>query len=241
MKGTVNVGGKSGGGTAETAETADALTTARSIQVDLTSTSAASFDGTSDITPGVTGALPLTNGGTGKTTGPLGLYALINACSALTSSTLATGDYFALLDASASTGKKITVTNLLTYLGNNLSTGSTIAIGTYTGSVKTTDSTIQTISLGFSPSFVLVLPLSDSSVGADSLPWFPNSSDVPVWHGGYCTDSCPMYGFDSDGDSIEVLYTTSSGFAVCNGRYSGTLLAYLNYSGEVGYIYLAIE
>ena len=44
------------------------LDTARTIQTDLASTSSASFDGTANITPGVTGTLPVANGGTGATT-----------------------------------------------------------------------------------------------------------------------------------------------------------------------------
>ena len=47
------------------AATATKLATARTIQTNLASTSAASFDGTTNITPGVTGVLPITNGGTG--------------------------------------------------------------------------------------------------------------------------------------------------------------------------------
>lgn len=44
------------------------LDTARTIQTDLASASSASFDGTANITPGVTGTLPVANGGTGATT-----------------------------------------------------------------------------------------------------------------------------------------------------------------------------
>ena len=44
------------------------LDTSRTIQTDLASTSSASFDGTANITPGVTGTLPVANGGTGATT-----------------------------------------------------------------------------------------------------------------------------------------------------------------------------
>lgn len=40
------------------------LATARDIQTDLSSNSAASFDGSADVTPGVTGVLPVANGGT---------------------------------------------------------------------------------------------------------------------------------------------------------------------------------
>ncbi|MBQ8617664.1 MAG: hypothetical protein IJ418_09130 [Clostridia bacterium] len=51
-----------------TAAAATKLETARTIRTDLGSTSEASFDGTANITPGVTGSLPIANGGTGATT-----------------------------------------------------------------------------------------------------------------------------------------------------------------------------
>lgn len=44
------------------------LTTARTLRTDLASTSTASFDGSANATPGVTGTLALGNGGTGATT-----------------------------------------------------------------------------------------------------------------------------------------------------------------------------
>lgn len=47
------------------AGSATKLATSRTIQTDLSSTNAASFNGTADITPGVTGVLPVENGGTG--------------------------------------------------------------------------------------------------------------------------------------------------------------------------------
>lgn len=50
------------------AGTATKLATARTIQTNLASTSAASFDGSTNVTPGVTGTLALGNGGTGATT-----------------------------------------------------------------------------------------------------------------------------------------------------------------------------
>lgn len=53
---------------ADEADTADKLTTAHTIRTNLASTSAASFNGTANITPGVTGTLPIANGGTGGTT-----------------------------------------------------------------------------------------------------------------------------------------------------------------------------
>lgn len=51
------------------AGTATKLATARAIQTNLASTSSASFDGSANVTPGVTGTLPIANGGTGNTTG----------------------------------------------------------------------------------------------------------------------------------------------------------------------------
>lgn len=48
------------------AATATKLQTARNIQTNLASTTAASFNGTANITPGVTGILPVANGGTGQ-------------------------------------------------------------------------------------------------------------------------------------------------------------------------------
>lgn len=53
-------------GIAGNAGSATKLATARTIQTNLASTSAASFNGTTNITPGVTGNLPVANGGTGK-------------------------------------------------------------------------------------------------------------------------------------------------------------------------------
>jgi hypothetical protein len=44
------------------------ITTARTVQTNLASTAAASFNGSANITPGVTGILPVANGGTGSTT-----------------------------------------------------------------------------------------------------------------------------------------------------------------------------
>lgn len=52
------------------------LTTARTIRINLKSTSTASFDGSKNITPGVTGTLPISNGGTGATSASAALSAL---------------------------------------------------------------------------------------------------------------------------------------------------------------------
>lgn len=59
-----------------TAAAATKLATGRTVRTNLGSTAVATFDGTSNITPGVSGTLPVTNGGTGLTTLTSG-YALI--------------------------------------------------------------------------------------------------------------------------------------------------------------------
>lgn len=48
-------------------KTADQLTTARDVQIDLASKESAAFDGTKNINPGVKGVLSLENGGTNAT------------------------------------------------------------------------------------------------------------------------------------------------------------------------------
>lgn len=53
---------------ATSAGQATKLTTARTVQTNLGDTTSASFDGTANITPGVTGTLAVANGGTGVTT-----------------------------------------------------------------------------------------------------------------------------------------------------------------------------
>lgn len=58
-------GSSSAGGSATSAVK---LSTARTIRTNLGSTGTASFDGTSNVTPGVTGTLSVANGGTGATT-----------------------------------------------------------------------------------------------------------------------------------------------------------------------------
>ena len=63
-----DVGALSASGTAVAAAK---LATARTIRTNLGSAAAASFDGSANIMPGVTGILPVANGGTGKSTAPV--------------------------------------------------------------------------------------------------------------------------------------------------------------------------
>ena len=56
--------------------------------------------------------VPLTKGGTGQTTAAKGLYALINGATAITAASVADTDYICLDDVSATTGKKMLVSEL---------------------------------------------------------------------------------------------------------------------------------
>lgn len=68
VTGTLPIANGGTGNTTGLAATATALATARTFQTNLASTASASFNGTANVTPGVTGTLPLGNGGTGGTT-----------------------------------------------------------------------------------------------------------------------------------------------------------------------------
>jgi hypothetical protein len=86
-----------------TTGSAASLTTARNIQTNLASTSAASFNGTADISPGVTGTLPVTNGGTGQTSYTDGQLLIGNSTgNTLTKATLTAGSNITITNAGGS-------------------------------------------------------------------------------------------------------------------------------------------
>lgn len=60
----------------DTPASAATLATARTIRTNLATTTAASFDGSANVTPGVTGVLPIVNGGTGASSAADALTAL---------------------------------------------------------------------------------------------------------------------------------------------------------------------
>ena len=71
--------------------------------------------------------IPLTKGGTGGTSASDGLGNLING--ATTVSSLADGDYIGIRDVSASSGRKITIANLVSYISQ--SSSSSISTGSF--------------------------------------------------------------------------------------------------------------
>lgn len=66
------------------AATATKLVTSRTLRTDLASTSASGFDGSANVTPGVTGTLPVASGGTGATTAAAARAALAGFASIAT-------------------------------------------------------------------------------------------------------------------------------------------------------------
>lgn len=76
VNGSANVLGTIYGNLVGNASTATTLATGRTIRTNLGSTSAVSFNGSQNITPGVTGTLPIAHGGTGATTAAAALTAL---------------------------------------------------------------------------------------------------------------------------------------------------------------------
>lgn len=105
------------------ASTATKLATARTIRTNLASTSTASFDGSANVTPGVTGTLPVANGGTGATTLPSG-YALIgNGTSAVSSRAITDNTARGTLGWGSGIGTNLVTLNTIAYW-NGLYNGS---------------------------------------------------------------------------------------------------------------------
>lgn len=82
------------------------------------------------------GTLGLARGGTGQTTAPKALYSLTNGSSELYASGLATDDFIPVADVSATTGKKVEVAQLATFiLGNQRPNGTYTGTGTKSFSI----------------------------------------------------------------------------------------------------------
>lgn len=232
------------GETPESSGSADKLTTARSVLVNLASTAAASFDGTADITPGVTGTLPLARGGTGGTNASGGLYNLIKGAPTISSSNLAATDYMGIVDTSNSTGAKLMLSNLLLWLGDNLDVGSKIVYGTYVGST-TEDNVGAVINLGAKPSFVWVGANRSVANFGIRPPWhyyIENSAEHNVMYSAYIIGDDFISSYASNATLVPVMGMADSGFFVANVTCKSPVLnnvVRLNYSPYT-YFYLAV-
>jgi hypothetical protein len=124
-----------------TTGSAATLTTARTIQTDLASTSSASFNGSSNITPGVTGTLSVANGGTGQTSYTDGQLLIGNSTgNTLVKSTLTAGSGISITNGAGSItiaasggGGSGTVTSVSAGAGmsfTTITTSGSVAMGT---------------------------------------------------------------------------------------------------------------
>lgn len=151
-----------------TTGSAASLTTPRTIQVDLTSGSGATFNGTAAITPGVSGALPVGHGGTGATA----LTGLVkgNGSSAMTAAGAGT-DYLAPGGALGTPSSGNLVNATFPTLNQN-TTGSAETLAT-SRSVQTnlasTSAALFDGSVGITPGVSGTLAVPNGGTGATSL------------------------------------------------------------------------
>lgn len=112
------------------------LTTARTIQTNLGSTSTASFDGTANVTPGVTGTLPIANGGTGNTTTNAAATAFIKSLEEATSIPADT-DHYVSQAVGGSTWHRRTMSALWEYIKGKISSVLGLTSSNYNGRAAT--------------------------------------------------------------------------------------------------------
>jgi len=134
--------------TSGVANIATKLNTPRSIQTNLASTASVNFDGTANITPGVSGTLPVGNGGTGATTFTSGQFLKGNGTGAVTTQALATV---------ATSGSYNDLSNQ-----PSIPTLPNMAFGTLTGA---TPSVTTNYNYTFTPSSNFTLSASGLSIG----------------------------------------------------------------------------
>ena len=144
--------------------------------------------------------VPVSKGGTGQTTAAKALYALINGASALDYSGAATGDFLALLDASAATGKKISLENLINYM-QLLGGVPKIATGSYTGTGTYGADNPCSLTFPFVPKLVAVV--CGSSTNIFGYATFVYEGPVGM------TGTVPQVSWDDVGKTVS-WYTTES-------------------------------
>ena len=176
----------------------------------------------------ITGVVPIDKGGTGQNNANDGLGSLINSCTSLSSAN--SSDYIGIYDASASSGRKISVSSLANYIKSAVGQG--LKFGTYTGNspadnlVETGDyDNWRTINIG--TSYSLLIFFDGLRAGGE------NFSNMET---SYVTSANVTFRY-STRDSITCLEKTSSGFRVRNVYSDYTSNHYFNYSGTT-YCYL---
>jgi hypothetical protein len=156
-----------------TTGSAATLTTARTIQTDLASTSSASFNGSADITPGVTGTLAVANGGTGQTSYTDGQLLIGNSTgNTLAKATLTAGSGISITNGAGSItiaasggGGSGTVTSVSAGAGmsfTTITTSGSVAMGTPSTITNTSTNTAS----GTSHNHALTGELVETTAGS---------------------------------------------------------------------------
>ena len=170
-----------------TTGSAATLTTARTVQTDLASTATASFNGSANITPGVTGTLGVANGGTGRTTATTA-YGLIAAGTTATGAqqTIAPGTAGQFLKSAGASAlaafASITATDISdsTSVGRSVltavdATAARTAIGAGTGSGDVTLTGAQTLT-----NKTLTSPVINGTVSGTAVATAPTASTLAL-------------------------------------------------------------
>ena len=150
-----------------TTGSAATLTTSRTFRTNLASTSTASFNGSANVTPGVTGTLPVGNGGTGTTTFTGILKG--NGTSAVTAVTAPSGDIVGTSDTQTLSAKSISgSTNTITNIGPSSRTGG-FFIGVISGATLGSTGNKAITGVGFTPKLVRFVVLESNATSFPSL------------------------------------------------------------------------
>ena len=157
-------------GNAATASSAAQLTTARTIRTNLASTSTASFNGTANVTPGVTGILGTANGGTG-------LSALVTPTVTWTAGTTA-GPKLAIKDSLGKSATAVAIPAASGSASGIVTTGTQTFAGAKTfSSVTTFNSNIQSNSTTYGQG----VNIWTDSEGGNIQIYPPDSTSVDFW------------------------------------------------------------
>ena len=205
-----------------TTGSAATLTTARTIQTDLASTSSASFDGSSNITPGVTGTLSVANGGTGQTSYTNGQLLIGNSTgNTLAKATLTAGSGISITNGAgsitiASSGGSGTVTSVAAGAGmdfTTITTSGSVAMGTPSTITNTSTNTAS----GTSHNHALTGELVETTSGS------------PLYYGARAWVNFNGTGTVSIRDSVNVSSISDNGVGTYTVNFS-TAMPDANYS-----------
>ncbi len=129
--------------TATTATKASTLVTARTFRTNLAATANVTFNGAANCTLGVTGVLPVANGGTGNSTGLVANATYATSAGSATSATTATTATNATYATTAGSASTLTTTR---YLRTNLALAGNVA---FNGSANCTAGIVGTLPVSY--------------------------------------------------------------------------------------------